>query len=530
VALRVEPLPGGAAGAAGVVSGWARTAAEVRMWCGLADAPVPAAQIAAWAGEDGVQPFGLYRDGPLAGYGELWVDDAEAEVELARLIVDPRERGQGLGRYLVALVHPGPVAAPAAAGRHTARTGQTGLALGPGRLRGWRWPGWPRPDGSDVDAGTARTDAQAAFRQELRSFTKAHGTSQAVRALLDDPAGYDPAVWDLMAKQLGLPGLIVGEEHGGSGAGVAEAVIALEELGAVLLPSPFLPGLLGTMAVLAAGGDAAARILPAAAAGQQRLTLAGAEGTDSAAGTGGVTAAAGDGGWRLTGQVPCVLDGAGASLILVVATADTGPALFAVPAGAPGLTTVALETLDLTRREARLSFDGTPAELASDPAEAGWLPRASGLAALAVAAGSLGGIRRCLEMATGYAKERTAFGRTIGSFQAVKHMCADMLVDLECTRAAVEHAAKVADQAGEEGPPGEAAAAGLPAACSVAKAYASDAFVRAATTLIQVHGGLGFTWEHDAHLFYRRAFSDEMLFGDAAAHRAQLATALVVPA
>jgi alkylation response protein AidB-like acyl-CoA dehydrogenase len=374
-----------------------------------------------------------------------------------------------------------------------------------------------------VDAGTARTDAQAAFRQELRSFTKAHGTSQAVRALLDDPAGYDPAVWELMAKQLGLPGLIVSEEHGGSGAGAAEAVIALEELGAVLLPSPFLTSLLGTVAVLA-GGRAAARILPAVAAGQQRLALAGAD-------SGAVTAAAGDdGGWRLTGQVPCVLDGAGASLVLVVASTGDGPALFAVPADAPGLTTVALETLDLTRREARLSFDAVPAELASDPGQAAWLPRVRALAALAVAAGSLGGIRRCLEMATGYAKERTAFGRTIGSFQAVKHMCADMLVDLECTRAAVEHAAKVADQADEAGPPGEAAAAALPAACSVAKAYASDAFTRAAVTLIQVHGGLGFTWEHDAHLFYRRAFSDEQLFGDAAAHRAQLAANLVASA
>ena len=389
-----------------------------------------------------------------------------------------------------------------------------------------------------MDAGTARTDAQAAFRQELRSFTKAHGTSQAVRALLDDPAGYDPAVWELMAKQLGLPGLIVDEEHGGSGAGAAEAVIALEELGAVLLPSPFLPTLLGTVAVLA-GGRAAERILPAVAAGQQRLALAGADvastglASTGLASTGGgeVSATAdSDGGWRLTGQVPCVLDGAGASLILVVASTSEGPALFAVPAGAPGLTAVALETLDLTRREARLSFDAVPAELASDPSQAAWLTRVPALAALAVAAGSLGGIRRCLEMATGYAKERTAFGRTIGSFQAVKHMCADMLVDLECTRAAVEHAAKVADQADESGPPGEAAAAALPAACSVAKAYASDAVVRAATTLIQVHGGLGFTWEHDAHLFYRRAFSDEQLFGDAAAHRAQLAAALVVPA
>ena len=119
------------------------------------------------------------------------------------------------------------------------------------------------------------------------------------------------------------------------------------------------------------------------------------------------------------------------------------------PGRAPGLTAVALETLDLTRREARLSFDAVPAELASDPAQAAWLTRVRALAALAVAAGSLGGIRRCLEMATGYAKERTAFGRTIGSFQAVKHMCADMLVDLECTRAAVEHAAKVADQASD---------------------------------------------------------------------------------
>jgi hypothetical protein len=292
VTLRVRPFP---AGLAVLVSSWAGTAGEVLMWCGLAAAPVPAGQIEAWADEDGVQPFGLYRDEQLVGYGELWVDDDEAEVELARLIVDPRERGQGLGRHLVVELVAGPPVHPlvflrvhpanpprsaatprqassrnAGAGREW-NTGQPVLTSGSpacgggshphgrakpawrraGRLlEGCSWPGRPRPDGSDVDAGTARTDAQAAFRQELRSFTKAHGTSQAVRALLDDPAGYDPAVWELMAKQLGLPGLIVGEEHGGSGAGAAEAVIALEELGAVLLPSPFLPTLLGTVAVL----------------------------------------------------------------------------------------------------------------------------------------------------------------------------------------------------------------------------------------------------------------------------------------
>ena len=316
--LRVRPFP---AGLAVLVSSWAGTAGEVLMWCGLAAAPVPAGQIEAWADEDGVQPFGLYRDEQLVGYGELWVDDDEAEVELARLIVDPRERGQGLGRYLVAelagrarsvhplvflRVHPANLAAQrcyAAAGfqpvtpeqaaewntgqpvalslvhaghvggKSSARAGQKpAWRHGRRRLRGCSWPGRPRPDGSDVDAGTARTDAQAAFRQELRSFTKAHGTSQAVRALLDDPAGYDPAVWELMAKQLGLPGLIVGEEHGGSGAGAAEAVIALEELGAVLLPSPFLPTLLGTVAVLAGGRATAAD----PARGRRRAAAAGA--------------------------------------------------------------------------------------------------------------------------------------------------------------------------------------------------------------------------------------------------------------
>ena len=205
-----------------------------------------------------------------------------------------------------------------------------------------------------------------------------------------------------------------------------------------------------------------------------------------------------------------MLDGAGASLILVVASTGDGPALFAVPLDAPGLTAVALETLDLTRREARLSFNAVPAELASDPAETAWLSRVRALAALAVAAGLLGGIRRCLEMATGYAKERTAFGRTIGSFQAVKHMCADMLVDLGV------HARRGGARREGRRPDRRSLAAGRGGRRRAARGVQRGQGLRRrkrvrpgrAVALIQVHGGLGFTWEHDAHLFYRRAFSE----------------------
>ncbi len=374
-----------------------------------------------------------------------------------------------------------------------------------------------------MGSDTARTEAQAAFRRELAAFASAHGSSQAVRALLDHPAGYDPATWDLMIKQLGLPGLIVAEEHGGSGAGWAEAVIALEELGATLLPSPFLPALIATAALQAAASPrAAAGLLPAITDGRQRLILALPH--DRQEHSAAVSARESGGQWTVTGRVPCVPDGCGASTLAVVADTSAGPVLLCADGRAPGLARAALETLDLTRRQASITFDATPAVLVSSPGNTGWLPRTRALAALAIAADQLGGIRRCLEMATAYARDRTAFGRAIGSFQAIKHLCADMLVDLECTRAAVEHAARVAD---DDGTPGSSA---LTLACSVAKAYASDAYCRAAATLIQVHGGLGFTWEHDAHLYYRRAHSDEQLAGDSAFHRAQIAAALVASA
>jgi alkylation response protein AidB-like acyl-CoA dehydrogenase len=377
-----------------------------------------------------------------------------------------------------------------------------------------------------VDAGKAHTEERAAFRQELRSFSKANASPRAVRALLDDPAGFEPAAWEQMTGQLGLPGLVIGEEYGGSGAGYAEAVIALEELGASLLPSPFLPGLIATATLLTAGTGAADNLLTAVAAGHQRVALA-----TASADPGGehrtadpVTASCTGGQWRLTGSTDFVLDGAGADVIAAVAATADGTALLCAEGSAPGLTRIPLETLDLTRRQARVTFSEVPARLVIDPGQAGWPARASSLAALILAADQLGGIRQCLETATGYARERTAFGRPIGSFQAVKHICADMLVDLECTRAAVEHAAGVADN--------EAVADGsaLMLACSTAKAYASDAYAAAAASLIQVLGGLGFTWEHEAHLYYRRAHSDEQLFGNAAFHRAQIAAALVVTA
>jgi alkylation response protein AidB-like acyl-CoA dehydrogenase len=373
----------------------------------------------------------------------------------------------------------------------------------------------------------AHTEAQAAFRQELRSFSKANASPQAVRALLDDPAGFEPAAWELMTRQLGLPGLVISEECGGSGAGYAEAVIALEELGASLLPSPFLPGLIATAALLAAAGPGAADdLLTAVAAGRQRVALAtaGADPGGRQLAADPVTARCTGGQWQLTGTADFVLDGAGADVIAAVAATADGTALLCAEGSAPGLTRIPLETLDLTRRQARVTFSEVPARLVSVPGQAGWLARASSLAALILAADQLGGIRQCLETATGYARERTAFGRPIGSFQAVKHICADMLVDLECTRAAVEHAARVADNG--------AAADGnaLMLACSTAKVYASDAYAAAAASLIQVLGGLGFTWEHEAHLYYRRAHSDELLFGDATFHRAQIAAALVMTA
>ncbi|MBV8296031.1 MAG: acyl-CoA dehydrogenase, partial [Acidimicrobiia bacterium] len=230
----------------------------------------------------------------------------------------------------------------------------------------------------------------------------------------------------------------------------------------------------------------------------------------------GITAAAtkaGDG-HRIDGHKMFVLDGHTANLIIVAAKTGDSVSLFTVAGDAEGLTRTPLATMDQTRKQARLEFSGTPAKLLGTEGE-GWpvLSRVLDLAAVALAAEQVGGAQRCLDMSVDYAKVRVQFGRPIGSFQAIKHKCADMLLEVESAKSAAYYAGWAAAELNDE----------LPTVASLAKAYCSDAYFHAAAENIQIHGGIGFTWEHDAHLYFKRAKSSQLLLGDPTYHRELLA-------
>ncbi|HEY6378178.1 MAG TPA: acyl-CoA dehydrogenase, partial [Candidatus Dormibacteraeota bacterium] len=221
--------------------------------------------------------------------------------------------------------------------------------------------------------------------------------------------------------------------------------------------------------------------------------------------------------WTLTGAKDCVLAGAQADVLLVTARASSGSGLFLVDAGAPGMHCVPLSTLDIGRRQARVVFHETPCRIVgSSEVGEGLIARVLDSAALAVAAEQLGIAARCLELSVDYAGARHQFGRPIGSFQAIKHRCADMLVDVESARSVLYQAARLAAGGVD----------GLRVGASLAKAFCSEASCRVAAAAIQVHGGIGYTWEHDLHLYYRRAFADALLFGDAVHHRERIASAV----
>jgi alkylation response protein AidB-like acyl-CoA dehydrogenase len=342
------------------------------------------------------------------------------------------------------------------------------------------------------------TDEQQDLRDMVRRFLAEKSPVSEVRRLMATEAGYDPAVWAQLGE-LGLAGLTIPEKYGGAGCGPVEQLIVCEEMGAALLCAPYLAStVLATWALLASGDAVAqADLLPGIASGETIATLAVPEEDGSwAPDEFRVTARRSSDRYLLDGRKSFVLDGMIADLILVAASSDDGPALFAVggpgDGSALGLSRHALQTLDMTRKQAVLTFSGTPGRL-------------------------VGGAQRCLDMAVAYAKVRHQFGRAIGSFQAIKHMCADMLLEVESARSAAYHAAWAAADG----------AADLPLVASLAKAYCSEAYFHVAASNIQVHGGTGFTWEHDAHLYYRRAKSAEVMLGTPASHREVVAGLLL---
>ncbi|MBP2367720.1 acyl-CoA dehydrogenase family protein [Pseudonocardia parietis] len=355
------------------------------------------------------------------------------------------------------------------------------------------------------------------LRRSVRRFLADKAPSEDVRRVMDGPDGHDPAVWEQMAGQLGLPAIALPEEYGGLGYGAGELVIVLEELGRALSPEPFLSSVALAGRALATSGDAdaAARWLPGIADGSLIAALAVSEqGRDWTLDGIDTRAEPTADGYAITGVKTFVIGGERADLLLVAATDGDGLALYAVEPDET-VTRTRPAVLDPTRRLARIEFAATPASRVRAPA--GHLREVLDLAVIAVAAEQVGGARRCLEMAVEHAKVRVQFGRPIGSFQAIKHRCADLLVEVEAARSALQHAAALAaDRDGTD--PGD-----LAVAAAVCGAWCGQAYTRVAKETIQIHGGVGYTWEHDAHLYLKRAKSSELLFGSPAAHRARLA-------
>lgn len=362
------------------------------------------------------------------------------------------------------------------------------------------------------------TPEQDDLRQTVRKFLEDKSDEQIVRKLMTSELGYDREVWSQLADQLGLAGLIVPESMNGAGLGFVDLAVVMEEMGRTLLCAPYLStAVLAVNALLHCGaGEAHAALLGDIAAGKTTATLAYAEphrGWELADIT--MHARREDNVWQLDGTKTYVLDGQSADVILVVTKVGDGLGLFRVDADADGLERTLLPTLDLTRKLAQVTFTSTPAERIGGEGDLTHaLDKVLTLGIIALAAEQVGGAQRCLEISTEYAKTRLQFGRPIGSYQAIKHRCADMLVAVEFAKSAAYHAAFRAADSDE---------AELGIAASMAKSYCSEAYFQSAADTIQIHGGMGFTWEHPAHLYFKRAKSSSLLFGDPLHHREKLA-------
>ncbi len=363
----------------------------------------------------------------------------------------------------------------------------------------------------------------------LARFFEEKAGSPDVRRMIELPEGFDRALWKQMAEELGLQGLAIPEAYGGQGFGFLELGIVLEEMGRVLLPSPFFgSSVLATQVILNLGAEEQRQaLLPGMASGELIASLALAEeGTGWSVSKLGLETVPDGDGVRISGSKTLVLDGEVADRFLVVGRlpgtqGEDGLTVVVVAADAAGVKVSPLEALDSTRRLAQVEFDGAKGEVLGVAGEAAAaLEKTLNQAAIALSGEMVGGAAQCLDLSVGYAKVRVQFAKPIGSFQAIKHKAAEMLLDLELARAAAYWAWWVADGDGEE----------LALAAHMAKATCGDTFHHAASECIQIHGGIGFTWEHDAHLYFKRATSNDALLGDATEHRSHLVGELGLPA
>ena len=368
-------------------------------------------------------------------------------------------------------------------------------------------------------------DEQELLRSTARKFFDHECSSETVRKLMEGPEGMTPDLWKKLAEQ-GWLGLIVPDEHGGMGLGMVDLVVLMEEMGRAVVPGPFFSTvLLGGLAILEAGTEAQKKAwLPRLASGDARATVAWMEPTADL-GARGITlpATANSGGYTLNGTKLFVQDAHTADALVVAArtatgqSAEAGISLFLVPKSSAGLTVTLLPTMDQTRKLCEVTFKDVTvgADALMGQAGAGWAPLARVIdrATVGLCAEMCGGAQKVLDMTVEYAKIRQAFGRPIGSYQGVKHKAADMLVDVENSKSITYYAAWAMDEGVAEGP----------LAVSMAKAYVSDAYRRVSGAGIQLHGGIGFTWEHDLHLYFKRAKGSEFTFGDATWHRERVA-------
>jgi alkylation response protein AidB-like acyl-CoA dehydrogenase len=367
---------------------------------------------------------------------------------------------------------------------------------------------------------------QELLRSTARKFFEKECTSTFVRDRMAEPAGVTDEFWAKLAEQ-GWLGLVYPEEFGGAGLGFVDLTVLMEEMGRVVMPGPFFSTvLLGGLAILEAGSEAQKKEwLPKIAQGEGKVTLAWTEPSarwDAAGVTTTARSTTGKG-YVLNGTKLFVPDAHLAEALVVVTrtgeskNAEHGISLFLVPAHTPGLDVKLLPTMDQTRKlcEVTLTDVAVPADALLGGRDAGWSPltRVVERATVALCGEMCGGAQRVLDMTTEYAKIRIAFGKPIGSYQGVKHRAADMLVDVENAKSLTYYAAWTMDENAPE----------APLAASMAKAYVSDAYRKVSGAGIQLHGGIGFTWEHDLHLYFKRAKSSEFTFGDATYHREKVA-------
>ncbi len=366
------------------------------------------------------------------------------------------------------------------------------------------------------------SEEQEFLRKTAREFLAKECPSAVVRQLMDDAAGYRPAMWKQMAE-LGWLGLLIPEEYGGAGLGFVDLVPILEEVGRANLPSPLFGTLQGTLALLRAGSDTQKKeLLPRVAAGDLILSFAITEeaGTEEARDI--ATRAVKSGGrYAISGTKLFVPDGQNASKLVVAARTggegEGGISLFLVDRKAPGVAVTPLQSMDQTRRIAEVRFQDAPGELVGAE-NGGWRTWewVRDRALVALAAESVGGADAVLEASVKYAKERIQFGKPIGVHQAIKHKCADMLILVESSKSITYYAAWAAAEDIDE----------APLAAAMAKAYTSDAYRHCSAENIQIHGGVGFTWEYDCHLYFKRAKAIEVTYGDPTYHRERVAQLL----